>query len=106
MSEQTEVRLIWREKDTIDAIQACLASQTWIKATLPLDYNPVLFTRLMPNAFDGELEQANIQGDMDLLREAPRITGFDDLARLIKPLSRLSTHVSGLTPPSILLLCK
>lgn len=104
MSEITEACFAWEGSETIDAVQAKLASPARIEITLPPEYNHELFAQLMPDAPPGRAEQLDMEGDVGLLRVVARIEGLEDLASLIGPLSRLSARVKMRTPPTIVII--
>lgn len=98
-----KIDLKWRGQETIDAVRANLGPSTRIEIMLPADYNHALFTHLMPDASEGQLETLDIDGNADLIAGVAEVKGLEVLAKLVEPLSSLSAKVTIQSPPRIVI---
>lgn len=103
MKKEPLIRLTWHGHETIEVIPKLLEEAEEIEIALPLDYNHSLFHALHPDARPADLENIDAQGGPELLVHIARVSGLEELSRLVDVLEKVQASIRVSSPPTLLI---
>ncbi len=105
MAPHAQTRILWRDRDSVDAAREAITRVGKVELELPSSYHHTLFARLHPGGeADHEPEVLDLVGDTELLERIAAIRGLEDLGGLTELLRTRHGRVELHSPGPVLVL--
>jgi hypothetical protein len=96
------IKLTWGGRETAASAIEAMLRRAKVEIALPSSMHHALFRRLHPEADDGQPEQVDIAGGVEVIATLAKIDGLQALAELGEPLSRSGYRLHLRSPGPVL----